>query len=30
MTTEMIYRIREYIEKTGTDWMAPGLEEVEE
>jgi hypothetical protein len=30
MTAEMICRIREYIEKTGTDWMAPALEEAEE
>jgi hypothetical protein len=27
MTTEMTYKIREYVEKTGTDWMSSALEE---
>jgi hypothetical protein len=30
MTTEMICKIREYVEKTGTDWMESALEEAEE
>ena len=30
MTTEMIGKIREYVEKTGTDWMESALEEAEE
>jgi hypothetical protein len=29
MTTEMIWRFREYIEKSETDWMEPALEEEE-
>ncbi len=30
MTSEMIWRFREYIEKSGTEWMEPALIEVEE
>jgi hypothetical protein len=30
MTKEMIYRFREYMEKTSTEWIESGLEEIEE
>ncbi len=29
MTTEMMYRFREYVEKTDSDWMEPRLDEEE-
>jgi hypothetical protein len=30
MTTEMIWRFREYVEKSGTDWMEPAIIEAED
>jgi hypothetical protein len=30
MTSEMIWKFKEYVEKSGTDWMEPGLDEAEE
>ena len=30
MTKEVVYRFREYVEKTGTEWIGSGLEELEE
>jgi hypothetical protein len=30
MTKEMVYRFREYVEKTGIEWIESGLEELEE
>ncbi|MCW4005985.1 MAG: hypothetical protein NWF04_05240 [Candidatus Bathyarchaeota archaeon] len=29
MTTEMMCRFKEYVEKSGMDWMEPGLCEAE-
>jgi len=29
MTSEMIWRFREYVEKSGTDWVESALEEEE-
>jgi hypothetical protein len=30
MTKERVYRFREYVEKTGNEWIESGLEELEE
>jgi len=29
VTTEMMYRFKEYVEKTGTDWIGSALEDGE-